>query len=157
MKIVLTTIISRKKSRFSLGRSIYEGIIVVHEAIHSLKLAREMGMMIKLDIKKVYDNVNRAFLLQVLNQFGFSFDWCKWIRSCISTPRIFILINGSPYYIFVIQGVTGWFPMQNLIVFLQEPSDLLDHDLAGRSCVLKNMIVLFLPNFPSNIEGNGSP
>ena len=45
--------------------SIYEGIIAVHEAIHSIKVAREMGMMIKLDIKNAYDNVNRTFLFQV--------------------------------------------------------------------------------------------
>ena len=53
-------------------------------------------MMLKLDICKAYDNVNRPFLMKFLDQFGFSNSWCKWILSCIDSPRIFVLVNGSP-------------------------------------------------------------
>lgn len=50
LNLVLPTIISSEKSGFALGKSIYEGIIIAHEAIQSLRLNKEARMMIKLDI-----------------------------------------------------------------------------------------------------------
>ena len=53
-------------------------------------------MMIKLDIKKAYDNVNQEFLMMVLHKFGFDKHWCNWVLNCFSNPRISVLVNGSP-------------------------------------------------------------
>lgn len=89
-------IISPEQSGFAPNRSIFEGIIVVHEATHTVRKAKVAKMMIKLDIKKAYDHVNRAFLIEVLNKFGFCEAWLKWIEGCINTPRISVLVNGNP-------------------------------------------------------------
>ena len=96
LKMVLSTIISPEQSGFAPGKSIYEGIIIAHEAIHSLKSNKDPGMLLKLDISKAYDNVNRCVLMRILEKFGFGDRWCKWISSCIDSPRISILVNGSP-------------------------------------------------------------
>ena len=53
-------------------------------------------MMIKLDICKAYDNVNRYFLINILDKFGFCLDWCRWVLACIDSPSISVLVNGSP-------------------------------------------------------------
>ena len=95
LKWVLPTIISSEQSGFAPGKSIFEGVIVAHEVIHSLRMNKEAGMMLKLDIRKAYDNVNRLFLMRVLDKFGFSECWCKWIFSCIDSPRISILVNDN--------------------------------------------------------------
>lgn len=71
LKKVLKNIISEEQSGFSLGISIFEGIIVAHETIHLARKARASSMIIKLEILKAYDLVDRQFLLDVLKKFGF--------------------------------------------------------------------------------------
>lgn len=53
-------------------------------------------MTVKLDIKWAYDEVDRGFLLSVLNKFGFAQEWLQWVESCLFTPRFSVLINGNP-------------------------------------------------------------
>lgn len=83
LKPMLILIISEEHSGFVPGRSIVEGIIIAHEAIHIVRQSKVDRMLIKLDIRKAYDMVDREFLLQVLQRFGFSKEWISWIRACI--------------------------------------------------------------------------
>lgn len=53
-------------------------------------------LMVKLDIGKAYDEVNREFLLKVLTMFGYCNKWINWVGCCINSPRFFVLVNGSP-------------------------------------------------------------
>lgn len=53
-------------------------------------------MLVKLDIRKAYDHVNKSFLLKIMWKSGFQTNLLEWIKSCISTPRMFVLVNGSP-------------------------------------------------------------
>ena len=72
-----------------------EGAIVAHETLHHIKENQIPSFFIKLDMMKVYDRVNWSFLIKVLEKFGFSKAWCKWIKACILGAIFFILINGS--------------------------------------------------------------
>lgn len=96
LKPILNHIILEEKSGFILGRSIVEGIIIAHEAIHTIRLAKVDRMLIKLDIIKAYDMVDREFLFQVLNRFGFSKEWINWVRACLDGVWTSVLVNGSP-------------------------------------------------------------
>lgn len=96
LKAVLDLVISSEQSGFAPGRSIFEGIILAHEVIHSIRTTRTKKMMIKVDIRTAYDEVNRDFLIKVLQQFGFSNAWVTWVRSCIGSPRFLVILNGSP-------------------------------------------------------------
>ena len=53
-------------SDLSPNRSIYEGIIVAHEEVHSMRPSKTKKMKIKLDIREAYDHVNKDFLIMVL-------------------------------------------------------------------------------------------
>jgi hypothetical protein len=44
------------------GKQILDGIIVSHEAIHSLKVNKAQGMMMNMDMSKAYDQVRWTFL-----------------------------------------------------------------------------------------------
>ena len=59
------------------------------------------GVLCKLDLEKTYDHVNWEFLLYLLQRFGFTPIWISWIRYCISTVCISILINGSQVFLFL--------------------------------------------------------
>lgn len=50
----------------------------------------------KLDMRKAYNMVDWRFLCKTLEAFGFSHQWINLIFQCISTPKISILINGTP-------------------------------------------------------------
>ena len=53
-------------------------------------------MIMKLDIQKAYDMVDWHFLCKLLEAFGFSQQWVNLIFKFISSPKISILINGTP-------------------------------------------------------------
>ncbi|XP_060965296.1 uncharacterized protein LOC133034262 [Cannabis sativa] len=71
--------------------------MIVQEVIHSMKKRRgKRGfMMIKIDMEKAYDKLNWEFIIAVLSQIGLSQPLTKWIRACILTKEIKLLINGS--------------------------------------------------------------
>jgi hypothetical protein len=46
--------------------------------------------------EKAYDHVNWDFLLYLLQRWGFGEKLRAWIRFCISTVRLYILVNGTP-------------------------------------------------------------
>ena len=92
----MPSLISPEQTSFVEGRQILDGIILTHEMIHSLKQTKTLGMLLKVDMAKVYDKVNWSFLKEVLRAYGFKHDWVKWIRNLISTAFFSILVNGSP-------------------------------------------------------------
>ena len=69
---ILSNLISKEKISFFLGRSIYDGIIIAQEVIHSIQNNRSPSMLIKLDISKAYDRVDWCFLCKCLEVYGFS-------------------------------------------------------------------------------------
>ena len=75
LKPRLPLIISLEQAGFVEGRQILDGIILVHETIHSLKATRTPGMLLKLDLSKAYDKLNWQFLAGILKAFGFAEEW----------------------------------------------------------------------------------
>ncbi len=79
LKMVLPGIISHEQAGFVEGRQITDGIILVHETMHSIKEKKLLGMMIKLDLSKAYDKINWDFLEKIMLAFGFEKEWVEWI------------------------------------------------------------------------------
>lgn len=50
--------------------------------------------MIKIDMAKTYDRVNRKFLLEVMRRLGFLAKWRDLIFNYIAYPMCSIMING---------------------------------------------------------------
>ncbi|CAL9020380.1 unnamed protein product, partial [Prunus brigantina] len=80
-------------------RQITDNILVVHEILHSLKIARgtdQQFMAMKLDMAKAYDRVEWAFLDAMLEKLGFDSRFRGWIMECVTTVTYSVLINGEP-------------------------------------------------------------
>ena len=75
LKLILASLISSEQSGFVEERQISDGIILVHEILHSIKLKKISGMLVKLDIAKAYDKLNWQFIKKMLVAFGFSMAW----------------------------------------------------------------------------------
>lgn len=96
LKLILPDHISPKKTCFFKGCQITDGIIVAQEVIHSLKISRTPGMLIKLDLAKAFDRLSWGYLEGILKAYCFDQRWINWILSMVGIPVISILLNGTP-------------------------------------------------------------
>ena len=92
---LLLLIISLEQVGFVEGRKILDGIILIHEIIHSIKIGKIPYMLLKLDISKAYDKLHWKFLIGILKAFGFSDQWIGWVMNLVSSSFFSILVNGS--------------------------------------------------------------
>ncbi|XP_028101439.1 uncharacterized protein LOC114300778 [Camellia sinensis] len=93
LKKVMPMIIGDSQSAFLGGRNILDGVLVVNEIVDSWLKTKKSGLLFKLDFEKAFDSINWDFLL---SNFGFGTKWISWIKECVSTARISILVKGSP-------------------------------------------------------------
>lgn len=96
LKPLLPLLISPEQTRYVEGRQIMDGIILSNEVIHSLKLLKKLGILLKLDISKAFDKLSWNYIQKMLLAFGFSSTRTRWIMTLISSPSFSILLNGSP-------------------------------------------------------------
>ncbi|XP_028104780.1 uncharacterized protein LOC114303834 [Camellia sinensis] len=78
------------------GKSILDGVFIANEVVDLWKTSKKKGIILKLDFQKAYNTVNWNYLLQMLDSFGFRSGWVRWMKECIESARISILVNGSP-------------------------------------------------------------
>eukprot|EP00253_Pinus_taeda_P017898 PITA_17898 len=96
LKMILPGIISQEQSGYVEGRQILDNILLAQEMIHSLHSRKVAGMLMQLDLSKAYDKVSWTYLEAILNAFGFSQSWIKWVLELIKSTRYSILVNGTP-------------------------------------------------------------
>lgn len=60
------------------------------------KRNKKQGLIIKLDFEKDFDNLNWVHILKMLNFMGLPDKWILWMKECLKSSRISLLVNGSP-------------------------------------------------------------
>lgn len=103
LQSVMLCILSESQFAFTRGRQIADYIMIANEVADAMMKREEGGIMLKLDLAKAYDNVERDFLLGTMKAMGFGSRWLNWIRGCISSASLVVLVNGSPTYFFEIE------------------------------------------------------
>jgi hypothetical protein len=96
LKKVLGKIISKCQSAFLPQRQILDGVVVLNEIIDLAKRRKDECLLFKVDFERAYDTVNWRFLEHMMVKMGFSECWLKWMRACIFTSSMSVLVNGSP-------------------------------------------------------------
>jgi len=89
-------VIDRTQSAFLSNRGLLDSVLVVNEVLDDLKRRRKSGVIVKLDFEKVYDLVSWEFLFYMMGRFGFCRKWIQWIRACLESTTVSVLVNGSP-------------------------------------------------------------
>ncbi|XP_071734031.1 uncharacterized mitochondrial protein AtMg01250-like [Rutidosis leptorrhynchoides] len=78
------------------GRFILDSILITNEVVDYVKQIKKKCLIFKEDFQKAFDSINWNFLLHVMNLMGFGEKWILWIKACLESASISILVNGSP-------------------------------------------------------------
>ncbi|XP_028089573.1 uncharacterized protein LOC114289924 [Camellia sinensis] len=96
LKRVLPTVIGEVQFAFVCGKYILDGVLIANEVVDGWKRSKKKGIILKLDFEKAYDSINWEFLVSMMRNFGFGEQWISWMKTCISTAKISVLVNGAP-------------------------------------------------------------
>ncbi|KAK1642004.1 hypothetical protein QYE76_059809 [Lolium multiflorum] len=91
---IANRIISPNQTAFIIGRNILDGPLALIEIIHTLRIKKQGGILLKLDFEKAYDRVNWEFLTEVLSCKGFDEGYIYQIIQLVSGGQTAICING---------------------------------------------------------------
>ena len=76
------------------GRSISSNLILLRDVPDFIEHTNEAGILVNLDLEKVFDPVNNTFLLNLLEHFGFRPDFLKWVPTFFHGANMRILLDG---------------------------------------------------------------
>ena len=78
---VLGSIVDLDQTCSIPGKSIFSNLVLPRDTLALINRTNENGILVSLDQEKVFDRVDRSFLLNLLKLFGFG----PWFRACIDT------------------------------------------------------------------------
>ncbi|GAU48842.1 hypothetical protein TSUD_186170 [Trifolium subterraneum] len=79
----------------SLGPDVDE-VVEVNEIIGLAKKSRKECLIFKVDFENACDSVSWSFLDYMMIRFGFGGQCRNWIKACVFSGNLFMLVNGSP-------------------------------------------------------------
>jgi len=92
----MNDLVSNAQNAFIKKRCIHDNFIYTQRVIQLLHKRRKPALFIKVDISKAFDSIGWSFLLEVLENLGFSTKWRDWITALLGLATSRILINGQP-------------------------------------------------------------
>ena len=104
LREVMDILISPLQSASISGRQMIDNIVMAEEIVAAWRRSGTTSFLWKVDFVKAYDSIYLRYLWNVLRQCGFSEEWVRWMKLCVTTSSCSVLINGRT------QG--GWFQQQ---------------------------------------------
>jgi len=95
IKHVLARYLSKEQFGFLKDHQIMEAIRLEREGIHSIKTKNLKALILKMDLVKSYDKVNRNFMRLIMLQIRLPPEVTNWIMGCVSIVCYYVLVNGK--------------------------------------------------------------
>jgi len=93
---VISSVIDDCQSTFFKERGILDSVLMANEVVEDIRRSGGSGLCLKVDFEKAYDLVRWEFLYDMLHRLGFQSKWISWIRGCMESSTVSVLVNGSP-------------------------------------------------------------
>ena len=94
IKEVLPSLISSNQTAYVDGRIISESGRLISDILEITDLSKQNRILLTIDIEKAFDSVNHAFLISVLEKYGFGKNFLKWINVLLNNQESCV-INGG--------------------------------------------------------------
>ena len=94
LKGTLDSVISQCQTGFIGGRLISENTKLVYDIMHYTDMKQIPGLLMLIDFEKAFDALSWTFLYRVLNSFGYSKDFIKWIKLFNTNITAYVLQCG---------------------------------------------------------------
>jgi len=91
---VLNSIVREDQTCSIPGRTIFDNLALFRDTLDYITLTNETGILVSLDQEKAFDRVDRSFLSNVLQKFGFGPVFQRWISVLYHDATMRILVNG---------------------------------------------------------------
>lgn len=131
MKGVMDKLVSLSQSMFVSKKGLLDGVLVLNELVDFARRNKKGLFLFKVDFKKEFDSVSWEYLLYVLKRMNFGNKWIQWIRVCVCSNSLYVLINGSPIVNFQAnKGLCQWDSLSPLLFILAAE---------GIPCLMKNV------------------
>ncbi|XP_026400011.1 uncharacterized protein LOC113295893 [Papaver somniferum] len=95
LKKVMHKLVSDYQGTFVKEKQILDGVLIASECIDSRLKDKKAGVLCKIDMEKVFDNVKWRSLLRILEKHGFGRKWISWMKWCISSSHISVLVDDT--------------------------------------------------------------
>jgi len=119
LKRVLNKVIDPRQSAFLEGRGLLDSVLVANETIEKVKRKKKECVVFKVDYEKVYDSVSWEFIYYMLGRLGFCGKWIEWIKNCLESSSISVLVNGSSTTEFKpLKGLRQWDPLAHFLFLI---------------------------------------
>ena len=94
LKNVLPSLISDNQSGYVDGRFTSEGGRLIADILQITDKLKLSGMLVTIDIQKVFGSVNHQFLTLALKRYGFGKKFMKRVKTLSNNQELYI-INGG--------------------------------------------------------------
>jgi len=92
---VISKVVDVKQSAFLEGRGLLDSVVVANEVLEEMKRRKKRCVFFKVDFEKAYDSVRWEFIYYMLEKVGFCDKWIQWIKGCLESASMLVLVNGS--------------------------------------------------------------
>ena len=93
---MLHKVIDSKQFAFLKNRGLMDSVVIANECLDEVKRKKEDCIVFKVDFEKAYDSVHWDYLDYMMEKLGLCSRWISWIKNCLKSSTISILVNGSP-------------------------------------------------------------
>ena len=73
-----------------------DSVLVTNEVLDEMKRRKKNGAFFKVDFEKAHASVIWEFIYYMLERVGFCGKWIRWIKGCLESSSMSVLVNGSP-------------------------------------------------------------
>jgi hypothetical protein len=91
----INELVSQAQSAFIRRRCIHDNYLYVRNLARAYHWKKVPALLMKLDISKAFDSVSREYLLEMLQQRGFSARWRNWLCLLLSSSSSAVRLNRS--------------------------------------------------------------